>query len=133
MKVKSNAFKSKATWKSTKKSWEGKQTGNYDLTLKLFKEWKDLKAIAKEMDFKVMTIENHILKLYERGDLWLMDMIKLLDLNHLKEVKRVVEESFGSNVDKLKPIKEKLEEEGFGNISYFEIKWALVMIEKRDL
>ena len=49
-------------------------------------------------------------------------MIKLLDLNHLKEVKRVVEESFGSNVDKLKPIKEKLEEEGFGNISYFEIK-----------
>jgi uncharacterized protein YpbB len=45
----------------------------------------------------------------------------------------VVEESFGSNTDKLKPIKEKLEEEWKGNISYFEIKGALSMMEKRDL
>jgi len=133
MKVKSNAFKSKPTWKSIKKSWEGKQTGNYDLTLKLFKEWKDLKTIAKEMDFKIMTIENHILKLYERGDLGLMDMINLLDLDNLKEVKKVIEEFFWANRDKLKPIKEKLEELWFPLVSYFEIKGALVMMEKRDL
>lgn len=133
MKVKSNAFKSKSTLGGSKKSWESKKTWNYDMTLKLFKEWKDLKTIAKEMDFKIMTIENHILKLYERDDLSLMDMMNLLDLNNLKEVKKIVEDFFWSNTDKLKPIKEKLEEEWFDTISYFEIKGALVMIEKRDL
>jgi uncharacterized protein YpbB len=62
-----------------------------------------------------------------------MDMMNLLDLNNLKEVKKIVEDFFWSNTDKLKPIKEKLEEEWFDTISYFEIKGALVMIEKRDL
>jgi hypothetical protein len=46
------------------------------------------------MDFKIMTIENHILKLYERDDLSLMDMMNLLDLNNLKEVKKIVEDFF---------------------------------------
>jgi ATP-dependent DNA helicase RecQ len=131
MKVRTKAFHSKVKSKASLVSQ--KKTGNYEMTQKLFKEWKDINTIAKEMDLTPITIENHILKLYERGDLWLVDMMKLFDLKHLKQVKDIIEQFFSWDTDRLKPIKEKLEEEWFTYMSYFEIKAALVMMEKRDL
>ena len=131
LKVRSNAFKKKPTKKEEKniekKSW------NYDLTLKLFREWLSLKDIAKKVDFKLMTIENHILKLYEKWDLTLNDILKLVEFDNLKQVKNTLNEYFWENIDKLKPIKEKLEEWWFKNISYFEIKITILMIIKKDL
>ena len=113
-----------STW--WKKSW------NYNETLKLYKEWLSINEISKKVDLKPMTIENHLLKLYERWDLTIVDMMKLGDLNNLKEVKIVLEEDI-SDTSKLKPIKEALENKWFPKISYFEIKIAISMIIKKDL
>ncbi len=131
LKVRSNAFKKK-TGKKEEKTTE-KKSWNYDLTLKLFREWLSLKDIAKKVDFKLMTIENHILKLYEKWDLTLNDILKLIEFDNLKQVKNILKEYFWENIDKLKPIKEKLEELWFNNISYFEIKISISMIAKKDL
>ena len=79
-----------------------------------------------------MTIENHILKLYERNNLWLMDLMKLCSLDNLKLVKNTIENK-GISIDKLKPIKESLESDWFKKISYFDIKVTIAMIDKRDL
>lgn len=131
MKVKNNAFKKLKSTTSTWTNW-WKKSWNYNETLKLHKEWLSINDIAKKVDLKPMTIENHILKLYERWDLTIMDIMKLSDLNNLKEVKTVLEEEI-SDTSKLKPIKEALENKWFWKISYFEIKIAISMIVKKDL
>jgi len=131
MKVKNNAFKKLKT-KTVNLNDVNKKTWNYSKTLELFKKWLSLKDISQEMWLKPMTIENHILKLYERWDLTLVDMMKLSDLNNLKEVKKVLEEDI-LDTSKLKPIKEALENKWFSKISYFDIKIAISMIEKQDL
>lgn len=133
LKVRSNAFRKTSSRPEKKEKYNDKKTWNYDLTLKLFKEWLSLNEIAKKMDFKIMTIENHILKLYEGWKLWLSDILKLVKFDNLKESKNIINEYFWWEVDKLKPIKEKLEELWFNEISYFEIKMTLVMLEKKDL
>ena len=133
LKVRSNAFRKTSSTNEKKENNNDKKTWNYDLTLKLFKEWLSLKEISKKMDFKIMTIENHVLKLYEKWDLWLNDILKLVKFDNLKESKNIINEFFWWKVDKLKPIKEKLEELCFNEISYFEIKMTLVMLEKKDL
>ena len=60
-------------------------------------------------------------------------MLKLTEFSHLKSVKNIVAESFLGTVEKLKPVKEILEENGEKEVSYFDIKLALAMIEKGDL
>jgi hypothetical protein len=69
------------------------------------------------------------LKLYEDGDLKKEDIINLINADNLKQIRKVIDSDFSDGVDKLKPIKEKLEELGFSHISYFEIK-VCILFEK---
>lgn len=102
-------------------------------TLKLFKEWKTLKEIALERELKPMTIETHFVALYENDDISLADVLNLADFSNLKIVSDVIKKDFNSQVWELKPIKEKLEEYWRKDISYFDIKLAIAMMEKKDL
>jgi len=102
-------------------------------TLKLLKEWKNLQEIAKIRGLKPLTIENHVVDLYSIWELSLSEVFKLVSFSHIKKVKDIVKEKFNSEVDKLKPIKEELEKMWDKDISYFEIKVALEMINKGDL
>ncbi|USN58233.1 MAG: helix-turn-helix domain-containing protein [Candidatus Peribacteria bacterium] len=79
------------------------------------------------------TIEGHVVELYTQGRLGLADMLKLVRFSHLNEVKRVIQDTFGGDIEKLKPIKEQLEFEEKKDVSYFEIKVAIAMMERGDL
>jgi|GEM_PF-1129695 len=57
-----------------------------------------------------LTIEGHILKLYEDGDLKKDDILQCVNSDNLNQVKKIIDSYFSENIDKLKPIKEKLEE-----------------------
>jgi uncharacterized protein YpbB len=51
----------------------------------------------------------------------------------LKKIKTIVDEQFSGSVEKLRPIKDILEEQWDKEISYFDIKVAVAMIGKADL
>lgn len=138
MKVKNGAFKKAKTSSSTKASKPRAQT--YKETKDLFHEfskefsWYEIiKKISENRKMVLTTIESHLVKLYETWELSLNDMLKLTEFSHLKSVKNIVAESFSGKVEKLKPVKEILEENGQKHVSYFDIKLALAMIEKGDL
>lgn len=138
MKVKNGAFKKAKTSSSTKASKPRAQT--YKETKDLFHEfskessWYEIiKKISENRQMVLTTIESHLVKLYETWELSLNDMLKLTEFSHLKSVKNIVAESFSGKVEKLKPVKEILEENGEKEVSYFDIKLALAMIEKGDL
>ena len=57
----------------------------------------------------------------------------MIELSKAKSVKTVMTSDAVLENIELRPIKDKLEEQGSTNISYFEIKLALAMIEKGDL
>jgi superfamily II DNA helicase RecQ len=102
----------------------------FDTTLNLIKEWKWLKEIAVIRSFNLRTIEDHIVKLYNVSKISLNEVLNYVDLWNLKIVKNVLN---GIESDKLRPIKDVLKEKWYGEISYFEIKIAIIMIEKGDL
>lgn len=104
----------------------------YKETLKLITEWKDLETIWKERNLKTITIESHIVKLYEIWELWLTNIMKYTSFSNLKKVKEVISEN-SLETSTLKPIKEELEKNNKNDISYFDIKIAISMIEKKDL
>jgi len=54
--------------------------------------------------------------------------MKFSDFNRLKNIKEIISKN-KLDISKLSPIKEKCD----SNISYFDIKIALAMIEKKDL
>lgn len=133
MKAKNNVFKKESKGKSssgTAKKWKKSQiVDTYGLTLDLFKQWKNIEEIAKEREMSSLTIEGHILKLYEDGDLKKDDILQCVNSDNLNQVKKIIDSYFSENIDKLKPIKEKLEELWCTNISYFEIK-VCILFEK---
>jgi len=55
--------------------------------------------------------------------------MELIDFKNAKIIKEIIT----GEEDGLKEIKDALESKGEGNISYFEIKITLAMIEKGDL
>jgi uncharacterized protein YpbB len=81
----------------------------------------------------MQTIEQHLVQLYISGLLSLFEVLKLSDLEKLKTVKTLVESDALIDNSALKPIKEILQDEGRDDISYFDIKLALALIEKGDL
>ena len=80
-----------------------------------------------------MTIESHIVKLYEIWELWLTDIMKFSTFSNLNTIKSIIIWELNWVVDPLKPIKEALENISKNDISYFEIKIAIAMIEKKDI
>ncbi|MDD2516201.1 MAG: RecQ family ATP-dependent DNA helicase [Candidatus Gracilibacteria bacterium] len=136
MKVKDNVFK------KIKKGLKGigekisskiKVDNTYLETLKLFQEGKSVKEIAKNREMSTTTIEGHISKLYENGDLLRSDILKIADIDNLKNIKKVIDSDFSGQIDKLRFIKDRLEELGFSNISYLEIKVCIAMMEKKEI
>jgi uncharacterized protein YpbB len=121
---------SKKSKKSKKSTWNKIDTKLE--TLKLFKTWLKLEEIVKKRELKLLTIEWHILDLYELGEISLTEILKLVSFANLKKVKETINNDFNWEVDKLKPIKEKLEEKWEKNISYFEIKTCILMMKKWD-
>jgi ATP-dependent DNA helicase RecQ len=118
---------SKSTWRKTPKG----QT--YKDTLELFKQGISLKDISTQRELWLQTIEGHIAHLYLQGDITLMQVMNMIQLSKAKSVKSVIEQDAILENIELKSIRQKLEEEWKKDVSYFEIKLSLAMIEKWDL
>ncbi len=124
----------KKSKKGSTKKWESKPRGEtYKETLELLKSWKDLKEISKLRDLWSMTIESHIVKLYEDSQLSLMDILKLVKFANIKKVKEIINEKLWGNIETLKPIKDELEKVWEKEISYFDIKICIAMMGKGDI
>lgn len=121
--------KSSSNAKKTATSW----VDRYEETYRLYNEWMSLWDIAKQRELTIQTIETHMIKLYELWKIWLADIMKLSPFSSLQKVKNIITKDFLGIVDKLKPIKDKCEETGEKEISYFDIKVAIALIEKGDL
>ncbi len=117
----------KTTWKENKKDVTPK-IDTFTKTLNLFNEWKSLKEIANIREMSVQTIQEHIVKLYI---LWKIDLSKIYTFTTLEKCKIIKDIIKKNNLstDKLKPIKDLLKDD----ISYFDIKICIAMLEKRDL
>ncbi len=123
----------KTSGKSDGKRAASKKSETYKETLNLWKQGKNLQEISKTREISLQTIEQHIIHLYESGELSLFEILKLSELEKLKTVKLLVESDALIDNLALKPIKEILQDEGRSDISYFDIKLALALIEKEDL
>lgn len=114
------------------KTWD-----TYLETLKLFLEIENkeniIKYISTKREMTSQTIEWHIIKLYEDNNLWLVDLLKIIKLENIKKVKEIFLNNFAWKLEKLRELKEKLEELWLEHITYFEIRVCLAMIGKRDL
>lgn len=95
-------------------------------------EWL-IDFIVSQRGLKSITIESHIVKLYELWELSLNQIIKFSSFTKLKDIKNIIFTELNWIVEPLKPIKEKLEENWFKDTSYFDIKIAIAMTEKKDL
>ncbi|MFK7779668.1 MAG: helix-turn-helix domain-containing protein, partial [Candidatus Gracilibacteria bacterium] len=125
---------SSATYKKKKVlKVKTEKVGTYNETSRLLKEGKSLKEISEARDLKTITIESHIVKLYELGDIVLTDIMKYSNFTNLKAIKTVIIDDLDGVSNPLKPIKEILENNGSKKISYFEIKIAIAMMEKKDI
>ena len=126
---------------SSSKKRENLKENTYKKTLELYKTWKYdwfskdeiFKDIAKKRELAVQTIEGHFINLYEVWELSLIDILKLINLSNIKKIKEVINNDLDWDTQKLKIIKEELEKQGFGDISYFAIKLCISMMKKWDI
>lgn len=100
----------------------------YTQTLELLWGKLSLVEIAEKRKMTLQTIEEHIVKIYGFNKLTLSEILKYSSLEKLKKIKEVVKINNLSS-EKLKPIKDMLS----SDVSYFDVKIALAMIEKGDL
>lgn len=106
------------------------KTDTLEETLRLFREQKNISAIADERGFTTQTIEAHIAKLYGKGIITIDEVTKLTSLENIEYARNIIESRFGGKVDKLREIKDVIEAEGRKDIRYFDIHLAITMIEK---
>ena len=66
----------------------------YEETLRLFREQKNLSAIADERGVTTQTIEGHIAKLYGRGTITLDEVSKLTVLENIEYARGIIEKKF---------------------------------------
>lgn len=118
---------------SQKSTTSNQKIDTYKETLSLLKEWKTIKEIEKQRWLKSITIESHLIKLYEYWELWLWEVMKYTSFSKLSNTKKIINDYFDWQIDKLKPIKQKLEEVWFPEVNYFDIKLSISMIDKKDL
>lgn len=140
MRVKSSAFRKVKTSKSSTSGPKKPKWATYKETLQLFRSTdprlsaeEAIAHISGERGIASTTIESHLVLLYENWDIVLNDILKLVSFAHLKKIKTIVDEQFSGSVEKLRPIKDILEEQWDKEISYFDIKVAVAMIGKADL
>ncbi|MDD3145650.1 MAG: RecQ family ATP-dependent DNA helicase [Candidatus Gracilibacteria bacterium] len=112
---------------------KSEKVDTYEETYKLFKDGKTISEISDIRNLKPITIESHFVKFYELGTIGLSDIMKFTSFSKLKNIKDVIIKDLNSVVSELKPIKTRLEELEYKDISYFDIKIAISMIEKKDL
>lgn len=115
------------TWKKTSVAKE--KTPNwetYQKTLSLWQSGKDIWEIAKQREMSSQTIEEHIVKLYEKWEITKESILEKVEKEHIVKVMEIIRNFFADNQEKLRPIKDKLEELWFSDISYFEIKLSLL-------
>lgn len=110
----------------------GTKGGNYKKTLELFKSWKSISEMADIEWFKDRTIEWHLLKLYESGELDLVWIMKTVDYQNIKHIKEVLNKFFPDGFEFLKDVKAKCLEEG-REIQRSEINICKAMMEKKDI
>ncbi len=84
--------------------------------------------IATEREMTPITIESHIVKLYERGSISEEEVFSMANPEHVAQVQRLLKSEFSGRHDTLRPIKDRLEALGYSKISYFEIKLGIVML-----
>ncbi|MDD5377084.1 MAG: RecQ family ATP-dependent DNA helicase [Candidatus Gracilibacteria bacterium] len=126
------------TEKRERKIRERKQVGRsqktdtYEETLRLFREQKNLSAIADERGVTTQTIEAHIAKLYGRGTITIEEVSKLTMLENIEYAREIIEKKFSGKAEKLREIKDVIEREGRKDIRYFDIHLAIARIEKGE-
>lgn len=118
--------------KEKKKIGTSRKTDTYEETLRLFREQKNLSAIADERGVTTTTIEGHIAKLYGRGIITIEEVSKLTALENIEYARDVIETRFGGKVEKLREIKDVIEAEGRKDIRYFDIHLAIAMMERGE-
>lgn len=128
-----------------KKNWATKEKkvkkDTYKETFKLLKDeknqklsWSDLvKQISKDRELKTLTIETHIVKLYEIWELWLWEIMKFSSFSKLMSVKNIINDVLNKKIEQLKPVKQALEDIWKKDITYFDIKIAIAMMDKKDI
>ncbi len=132
--IKASSLKLKKIWESkTQKRTVNIKWETQEETLKLFQAWKTISEIAKERDFKKQTIQNHILQLYSYWKIWLWELLKIVKFSNIELIKNILDKNFKNWFEKLREVKDAIEESGKQEISYFEIKTCLEMIKKKDL
>lgn len=85
---------------------------------RMFKEGMSLKEIAKGREMSLITIQNHLFKCSEEGDVDI-EWDSFIPSEHESEIVRVIEEV---GTEKLKPIKESLPE----SVDYMAIKAVMI-------
>ena len=124
------ATKSKKTTSSKTKKTSGKISDTYLETLELFDKWNKISEIANLREMTTNTIESHLIKLFETGKLTTVDLLKIANTSNVTKVQEIIKSDFADNTDKLRPIKDKIVELGFWEITYFEIKVAISLQTK---
>ncbi len=87
----------------------------------------NIKDIADERDMSTITIEGHLTELFEEKKITPQEIFTLVSSAHIQKIQSILLSNFPSGVDKLKPIKDALDELPGDRISYFEIKIGIVM------
>jgi superfamily II DNA helicase RecQ len=127
-----------STEKKERKTREKKQVGKsqktdtLEETLRLFREQKNLSTIADERGFTTQTIEAHIAKLYGRGTITIEEISKLTSLDNIEYARNIIQTRFDGKAEKLREIKDVIEEEGRKDIRYFDIHLAIAMMERGE-
>ena len=100
-----------------------KTENSHLVSLELLQAGLDIKEIAEKRAMTPITIENHLLRCDEEGEV--MDWSKFLSVDEQQQIEEVLKQG---GTDKLKPIKEQLP----AHISYFQIKIALVLFARKQ-
>ena len=76
---------------SSKKSTTG---DTYTTTLEWFRSGLNLKQIADERDMTPITIESHLVKLYEKGDIVFDQLLDLTTKENMRIVQQLIQHEF---------------------------------------
>lgn len=125
---KSKSQSKSGSWKSS-----GARGETYTQTLTLLQEKKSLKEISEIRELGMQTIEDHVVKLYLSGQLSLLVLLDMVQLDEIKQIKLTINDGLFGDVSQLKPIKALLDASWNNKISYFSIKIAIAMMEKGDI